>query len=99
VTLADVTLLAFTTCNTVRVVAYLPQIWKVATDPHGARAISFVTWGLFLASNVATVAYAWVNRGDAIMAALFVANGAGCLTVLALAAWQRAPFRHLTRPL
>jgi hypothetical protein len=94
VTLADLTLLAFTSCNTIRVVAYLPQIWKAATDPNGAQAISFLTWGLFLASNIATAAYAWVNRGDAIMAVVFVANGIGCLTILALAGWQRATFRR-----
>ena len=39
-TLADITLLAFTACNSLRVLAYLPQIWKASTDKDGARAIS-----------------------------------------------------------
>ena len=34
--LADVTLMAFTVRNSIRVLAYLPQIWKAATDDNGA---------------------------------------------------------------
>ena len=93
-TLADLTLLAFTTSNIIRVVAYAPQIWKAATDHNGARAISFTTWGVFLASNLTTVAYALVNRADWTMAGIFLANGAGCLTILALAGWRRASHRR-----
>jgi hypothetical protein len=88
-TLADVTLMAFTLCNSVRVVAYLPQIWKVAADEDGARAVSCLTWGLFLASHFTTAAYALVNRGDWSMACIFLANAAGCAAILLLATWKR----------
>jgi hypothetical protein len=95
-TLADLTLLAFTTSNSIRVVAYAPQIWQAATDRNGAYAISCTTWGLFLASHLATVAYALVNRADWTMAAVFLANSAGCLAILALVAWRRISHRRKT---
>jgi len=94
VTLADVTLLAFTGCNSVRVVAYLPQIWKAAVDSDGAQAVSFMTWSIFLASNITTVAYALVNQADWTMASIFLINTAGCFAVLALAGWRRMAYRR-----
>ena len=71
-TIADITLAAFTICNSVRVVAYVPQITKAATDQDGAQAISFTTWGLFLLSNASAVAYALVNKADWMMASMFL---------------------------
>ena len=53
--IADITLAAFTLCNSLRVVAYLPQIARAARDRSGAEAISVGTWGLFLVS--------WVGSG------------------------------------
>lgn len=50
-TIEDITLAAFTLCNSLRVVAYVPQIVKAARDRSGAEAISFATWGLFLVSH------------------------------------------------
>jgi hypothetical protein len=97
-TLADLTLLAFTASNSVRVVAYLPQIWKAATDAHGAQAISFMTWALFLASHLTTAAYAIVNRADWMMAMIFLANGAGCLAILAVVAWRRVTYQRQAAP-
>jgi hypothetical protein len=61
-TAADFTLIAFTLCNSFRVLAYLPQIAKAARDPTGAEAVSFTTWALFLFANVSAVAYALVNK-------------------------------------
>ena len=46
-TIADITLAIFTLCNSVRILAYVPQITKAVTDQSGAKAISFGTWGLF----------------------------------------------------
>jgi hypothetical protein len=97
VTFADVTLLAFTASNSIRVVAYVPQIWKAASDAHGAQAVSFTTWALFLASHLTTAVYAVVNRDDWMMATVFLANGGGCFAILALAAWRRATYRAATR--
>src|SRR5882672_11330656 len=61
-TIADITLAAFTLCNSLRVVAYFPQIARAARDTSGAEAISFGTWGLFLVSHTSATAYAVVNQ-------------------------------------
>ena len=93
---ADVTLMVFTLCNSLRIVAYVPQIVKAATDKTGAKAISYTTWGLFLISNISTAAYASVNKGDWAMAAIFLGNGVGCIAIIAVAAWQRAKYHQRT---
>lgn len=93
--LADITLAVFTLCNTLRVLAYVPQITRAARDRSGAEAISFVTWGLFLLSNASAVAYALVNKQDWMMATVFLGNAAGCTTILLIGAWKRS--RHRCR--
>jgi hypothetical protein len=95
-TAADITLAVFTLCNSLRVVAYVPQITKAATDHNGAQAISFATWGLFLFSNVSAMAYALVNKDDWLLASMFLANGIGCAAILSIGGWKRA--RHRKRP-
>ena len=92
-TLADVTLSVFMLCNSLRVVAYVPQITKAARDQSGAEAISFLTWGLFLFSNASAVAYALVNKDDWMMAAIFLGNTVGCAALLLVGAWQRKRHR------
>jgi hypothetical protein len=94
---ADITLAAFTLCNSFRVLAYLPQITRAARDQNGAQAVSFATWGLFLFSNVSAVAYALVNKDDWTMAAVFTANGLGCTAILLIGAWKRCQFRRRLR--
>jgi hypothetical protein len=47
--------------------AFIPQIIKAITDSV-AEAISFWTWGLFLASNASAIAYAVENKKDWAMA-------------------------------
>lgn len=39
-TAAELATAAFTLCNAVRALAYLPQILRIIQDPDGARAIS-----------------------------------------------------------
>jgi hypothetical protein len=95
-TAADITLAAFTICNSVRVVAYVPQITRTVVDQSGAQAISFTTWGIFLISNVSATAYALVNQNDWAMAGMFLANTACCAAILGLGAWKR--FQHRKRP-
>ena len=92
-TAADITLAAFTLCNSLRVVAYLPQITRAARDRGGAQGVSFATWSLFLFSNVSAVAYALVNKGDWTMATMFLANALGCSAILLIGAWKRARHR------
>jgi hypothetical protein len=96
-TIEDITLVAFTLCNSLRVVAYLPQIARAARDRSGAQALSFGTWGLFLVSHASAAAYALVNEHDWMMASVFLGNAAGCGAILLIAAWKRS--RHRRRPI
>jgi hypothetical protein len=93
-TLADITLAAFTLCNSLRVLAYVPQIAKAARDRGGAEAISFGTWGLFLVSHASAMAYALVNKEDWAMALVFLGNVIGCGAILLIAAWKRSRHRR-----
>jgi hypothetical protein len=93
-TIADITLAAFTLCNSLRVVAYLPQIARAAKDRTGAQAISFGTWSLFLVSHASATAYALVNQQDWTMASVFLGNAAGCGAILVIAAWKRSRHRR-----
>jgi hypothetical protein len=92
--ISDITLAAFTLCNSARIVAYVPQITKAATDTGGAQAISFTTWALFLVSNAAAVAYALVNKDDWAMAIMFTGNAIGCAAILLIGTWKRARRRN-----
>ena len=92
-TIADITLAAFTLTNSLRVLAYLPQIARASRDRGGAEAISFGTWGLFLVSHASAMAYALVNKQDWTMASMFLFNAAGCVAILAIAAWKRSRHR------
>jgi hypothetical protein len=87
--LEEITLALFAACNSIRVVAYFPQIHKAATDKNGASSISFTTWLLFLAANLSTVAYALVSRSDWGLAACFSVNAVCCLAILAVAIGKR----------
>jgi uncharacterized protein with PQ loop repeat len=87
--LEEITLALFAACNSIRVVAYIPQILKAATDKNGASSISCTTWTLFLIAHVSTVAYALINRADWGLAACFAVNAVCCVAILAVAYWKR----------
>jgi hypothetical protein len=91
----EITLAAFTLCNSLRVVAYVPQIARAARDRSGAQAISFGTWGMFLVSHASATAYAVVNKADWTMAAVFLGNAVGCGAILLIAAFKRSQHRRL----
>ena len=86
--LEEITLALFAACNSLRVLAYLPQIHKAAVDKNGASAISRTTWSLFLVANVSTIAYALVNRSDPGLAVCFASNALCCVTILTIAWWR-----------
>jgi hypothetical protein len=95
-TLADVTLAVFTLFNTLRFLAYVPQIARALKDRSGAQAISLGTWSLFLVSHLSAMAYAIVNQHDWTMATLFLLNGMGCALIIAIATVKRSQYgRHL----
>jgi uncharacterized protein with PQ loop repeat len=90
VTAPEVALVLFTAMNTVRVLAYVPQILRVVRDGGRAEAISCTTWVMFALSHLSTVAYAILALGDLRMAAIFAANVLACLLILGITAYKRS---------
>jgi hypothetical protein len=86
--LEEITFTLFAACNSLRVLAYLPQIHKAAVDQNGASAISGTTWSLFLLAHASTIAYALVNRSDLWLALCFAGNALCCAVILAIVLWK-----------
>jgi hypothetical protein len=73
-----------------RIVSYMPQIWRVARDRNGASAISsYVTWSLWTGANLTTALYAFVNLGDLYLALVSLVYAACCTAVIALTVLKR----------
>lgn len=98
--LPELTLALFSLFNLLRLVSYLPQLWRIARDTHGATAISYSTWGIWIGANASTCAYAWVNLGDRWLATVNGVNTGCCVAVCALTAWKRREWarRHAAVP-
>ena len=90
--LQSVILGMFAAINSIRIVAYVPQIVKAARDGNGASAISYTTWSLFLISHITTILYAVVCLADLVMAAIFLGNALACLAIILIASRNRRRF-------
>ena len=91
--LSQITLLAFTGFSLLRVVSYVPQIVKVAADRNGASAISYSTWALWTAGNIATASYAAVNLQDLYLSVVSGIYAACCVVVIGVTAIKRRAAR------
>lgn len=94
----EIALVLFTACNSVRVLAYVPQIAAVVRDRNGASAISCTTWGMFAVSHFSTVVYAHLVLLDLRMAAIFAANTVCCVLIVGLTAHKRGLLGATVRP-
>jgi hypothetical protein len=86
---SSITLLLFTAFSGLRIFSYVPQIRRVARDTNGASAISYSTWALWTAANIATALYALANLGDLYLACVSAVYAACCLTVIGLTMLKR----------
>ena len=86
---SSITLLLFTAFSGLRIFSYVPQIRRVARDTNGASAISYSTWTLWTAANIATALYALANLGDLYLACVSAVYAACCLTVIGLTMLKR----------
>lgn len=85
---AELSFTAFLACNTLRVVAYFPQMVQIVRRPAAAASISLATWTLFCAANGSTAVYAAMALGDPVLSSVHAFNTAACATILALAQWR-----------
>ena len=87
--LSDLTLVGFLCLGSVRCLAYVPQIVRIARDENGASAISYTTWSTWALAHLVTALYAYVNLNDAYLAAVICAYALCCIVVVCLTAMKR----------
>jgi hypothetical protein len=88
-TLAEISLGAFSAFSGLRLVSYFPQIYRVARDANGASTISYSTWLLWTGSNLSTGCYAAINLGDRLLAACSGLYALCCVLVIVMTAIKR----------
>jgi predicted MFS family arabinose efflux permease len=71
---ADLAMIFFIACNTIRCFAYFPQLVRVMRDRDGAAAVSCCTWLMFTLANASTAIYAGLVLRDRGMTAIFLVS-------------------------
>ena len=88
-TAADLSLIAFTVCNALRIAAYLPQMLKLCCHPGAVASFSYASWLLFGAANLSTAFYGQFVVGDAALAIVSVFSALCCGVLIGIALWRR----------
>jgi hypothetical protein len=96
-TFSDIAYYLFTTFNALRVISYLPQIYRIAHDANGASAISYSTWFLWTAANGSTAIYSFSNLGDITLGLTNGFNALCCAAVVALTVFKHRRFTSQIR--
>jgi hypothetical protein len=86
---SNLVVVVFLAVNTLRTLAYGPQIWAAVRHPEGARGISVITWSYFALSHLTGAAYSLVITHDANLVASFLGNFVACALLVGVVAWQR----------
>src|SRR5262249_8078067 len=73
-TIADITLAAFTLCNSLRFAAYIPQITSALRDQRAAQAIPFAAWSIFLVSRASAMNGTLVDNEQWTIGSMFWGN-------------------------
>src|SRR5262249_60595893 len=84
-TIADITLAAFTLCNSLRFAAYIPKITRAIRDQGGAEAFSFAAWSMFLISHASAMTGTLVDNEQWTIGSMFWGNVIGCSAMLLIA--------------
>jgi tryptophan-rich sensory protein len=79
----------FVTVNSVRVLAYGPQILAAWRCADGARSISLLTWAYFAVAHLSGALYSLAVAGDARLATAFAGNCVACSALVVVVAWKR----------
>ena len=95
--ISDIAYEVFTVFNALRLVSYLPQIYKIARDTNGAATISYSTWILWTAANGSTAIYSFTNLGDITLAWTNGLNALCCIVVITLTAFKKRQYHLLSR--
>jgi hypothetical protein len=91
--LTYISFLLFAGFSSLRMVSYLPQIYRVAVDGSGASAISYSTWGLWVGANITTALYAFNNLGDPYLGWVSLVYAGCCIAVILLTMAKRRRYR------
>ncbi|WP_426526614.1 hypothetical protein [Bradyrhizobium sp. McL0615] len=90
--ISDVVYDLFAVFNAFRLACYLQQIYQIARDTTGVRAISYPIWTLWTAANSSTAIYSLTHPGNITLAWIYGLNALCCTVVMALTAFKQRQY-------
>lgn len=89
-------LVAYTFFNAFRLLAYIPQIIALAKEESAAKAISLITYWMWVGANFTTALYATVIMPDIWLASVSYINSGLCLAVSLMIHYKRRKYAEKT---